>query len=75
MATAAAMAAAMAISDGERALGTRSRAASRAPNRPAPTPHACHEAAVAGRQPDLTPPCPSSPWLAVAVRGRGRRVP
>ena len=57
MATAIAMAAAMAISDGERALGTRSRAASRAPNRPAPTPHACHEAAVVGRQPDLTPPC------------------
>jgi len=61
MATAVPMAAAMAISDGERALGTWSRAASQAPNRPAPTPRACHEAAVAGRQPDLTPPCRCSP--------------
>ena len=57
------MATGIAISDGERALGTRSRAASRAPNRPAPTPRACHDAAVAGRQPDLTPPCRCSPSL------------
>jgi len=75
MATAVAMAAAMAISDGERALGTWSRAASRAPNRSAPTPRACHEAAVAGRQPDLTPPCRCSP-SPPRIRGscsRGRR--
>ena len=75
MATAVAMADAMAISDGERALGTWSRAASRAPNRSAPTPCACHEAAVAGRQPDLTPPCrcsPSPPRIR-GSRARGRR--
>ena len=73
MATAVAMAAAMAISDGERALGTWSRAASRASNRPAPTPRACHEAAVAGRQPDLTPPCrcsPSPPRIRGILRAR-----
>jgi len=56
-----ATAVAMAISDGKRALGTWSRAASQAPNRPAPTPRACHEVAVAGRQPDLTPSCRCSP--------------
>ena len=73
MATAVAMADAMAISDGERALGTWSRAASQAPNRPAPTPRACHEAAVAGRQPDLTPPCrcsPSPPQIRGILRTR-----
>ena len=57
MATVVAMAAAVAISDGERALGTWPGAAFQAPQRPAPTPRARHEASVAGRQPDLTPLC------------------
>ena len=52
MATAVAMADAMAISDGERALGTWSRAASWPPAPAPPTPRARHEPEVVGRSPD-----------------------
>ena len=63
---------AMAIVNGERTPGTLVPSGLASPAPAGADPCACLEAAVAGRQPDLTPPCPSSPWFAVAV---GRRVP
>ena len=63
---------AMAVVNGERAPGTLVPSGLASPAPAGADPRARLEAAVAGRQPDLTPPCPSSPWFAIAV---GQRVP
>ena len=67
MATIVAMAAAMAVANGERTPGLGPERP-RGPSAPAaPTPRARHEAEVAGRSPDLT-----TAAVAAANRGHGR---